>query len=117
MQELPLPSGFKKKYGENVFNGLPYKGIPMDRKESDPDYRQPVMCTDVYIKIFILNKEEDLKEWQDVMQRVSDLVASVSFEDKQYDKELQTWRVLLRWMEHYYTNPEGDPLNEQPLQD
>jgi hypothetical protein len=108
MSPIPLPSGFKERYGSLLFEGLPYRGKIMDRKEDDPDYRQPVLCADVKVKIFQLDKEDDLREWQGILQKVADGVATVSFEDKVYDKDIHSWRVLIRWMEHFYTNPEGD---------
>ena len=108
MSPIPLPSGFREKYGKMLFNGLPYKGSPIDRKEDDPDYRQPILCSEIKVKIFQLDKIDDVVEWQNIMQRVSDGVATVSFEEKVYDKDIHSWRVLIRWMEHFYTNPDGD---------
>lgn len=105
--ETPIPSGFKGKYGPNLFDGLPYEGKIFDRKEDDPDYKQPVMIHTVYIKQFDLSNDDHMKEWQEIMQKVADGVSIISFEEKIYDKDIKSWRVLIRWMDVAYTNPEG----------
>lgn len=105
--EPPIPSEFKGTYGPNIFNGLPYIGDIYDRKESDPDYKQPVLVQKVHIKQFDLSDEKDMSEWNGICQRVADGVSVISFEEKIYDKELKSWRVLLRWMDEAYTKPEG----------
>lgn len=102
-----LPSGFEKKYGKTHFNGLPYLGEVYSRKEDDPDYRQPVLTGKVNIRQFITSKAEDMKEWGEVMQRVQDGVARISFEDKHYDEAEKAWRILIRWIDDFYTHPEG----------
>ena len=107
MDATPLPSGFKKKYGDMTFEGLPYNGKVINRKEDDPDYRQPVLCSTVKTRIFDLSKEGEIEAWNEIMQKVADGVVTVSFEEKTYDQSIHSWRVLLRWMEMYYTNPEG----------
>ena len=105
--ETPIASGFKEKYGPNLFEGLPYEGKIFDRKEDDPDYKQPVMVQAVNVKQFDLSNEEHMKEWQEITQRVADEVSIISFEEKIYDKDIKSWRVLIRWMDLSYTNPEG----------
>jgi hypothetical protein len=105
--ETPLPSGFKKKYGSNIFLGLPYEGVVFDRKETDPDSKQPVLVEHVSIKQFLSTEEKDMKEWQEIMQKVADGVSIISFEEKVYDEKIGGWRILIRWMDMKYTNPEG----------
>jgi len=107
MPEQPIPSGFKEKYGPNLFERLPYEGKIFDRKENDPDNKQPIMVQAVNVKQFDLSNEEHMKEWKEIMQKVADEVSVISFEEKIYDKEIKSWRVLIRWMDLSYTNPEG----------
>ena len=107
MQDQVIPSGFKDKYGPNLFEGLPYDGKVFDRKESDPDYKQPVMVQEVKVRQLDLSNEEHLVEWASICQKVADGVAIISFEDKIYDNDIKSWRVLVRWLEQSYTNPEG----------
>lgn len=103
---MARPSGFDEKYGKQWFDGLPYKGDPMDIKNADPEGKQPVIKRDVRIRQFDTERESDLAEWQEVMQRVADGMAVVSFEEKHYVPETKSWRILVRWFEEYYTNPE-----------
>ena len=105
--EQAIPSGFKDKYGPNLFDGLPYEGKIFDRKENDPDYKQPVITHTVSTKQFDLTNEDDIKEWNGISQRVADEVAVISFEEKVYDNDIKSWRVLIRWIDLAYTNPEG----------
>lgn len=101
-----VPSGFKNKYGDRYFNRLPYTGAPIDRKEDDPEYRQPVEGSSVNIRQFDTTKAEDVEEWSKIMQKVADGMANVSFEEKVYDPDIKGWRVLIRWVDYFYTNPE-----------
>ena len=105
--EYPLADGFKKKYGSDTYQGKPYKGKIYARKEGDPDSKQPVMVSEVHIDNFVTTDSEDIKKWQNVIQRVADGIAIVSFEEKVYDDKIGGWRILLRWADLYYTNPEG----------
>lgn len=102
-----LPSGFKDKYGPNLFNGLPYTGVIYDRKEDDPPEKQPVLCSKVYTRQFDISKPEDLEAWNSILQKAADHVSEISFEEKVFDKDLKSWRVLVRWLDYFYTNPEG----------
>jgi hypothetical protein len=106
---MARPSGFDAKYGAQWFDGLPFKGAPMDIKKGDPDDKQPVLKRDVKIRQFDTSSPEDMAAWQGVMQQVADGLSVVSFEEKQYVPETKSWRVLVRWFEEYYTNPETPP--------
>lgn len=105
--ESPLPSGFKKKYGEMYYNGLPYVGKVYDIKNNDPDTKKPVEIMTVKVKQFCTDKPEDVIEWQAILQRVADGMSRVSFEEKMYDEKIGAWRILIRWMDLACTNPEG----------
>jgi hypothetical protein len=107
METPGIPSGFKDKYGPNLFDGLPYRGKVFDRKEDDPDYKQPIYVEEVFIKQLNLSEPKDMETWSEICQKVADGVAIISFEEKIYDKDIKSWRVLIRWMEPSYTNPEG----------
>jgi len=103
----PLPAGFKKKYGEHTFNGLPYRGKVFNRKEKDPDQHQPVLSGEVFTKQFNLGESGHIEEWNTILQKVNDGIAEISFEERIFDKDLKTWHILVRWIEYFYTNPEG----------
>lgn len=101
-----VPSGFKEKYGSLWFDGLPFEGEVTHLKKDDPAYRQPVEASRTRIRQLSSASPEDMKEWTGIMQKVADGVAKVSFEEKVYDPDVKGWRVLIRWVEYYYTNPE-----------
>ena len=105
--DIPVPSGFKETYGPNLFEGLPYEGKIYDRKEDDPDYKQPVLKYTINVRQFDLSKPEDMEDWKKICQQLADGVSVVSFEEKVYDNEIKSWRILIRWMDQAYTNPEG----------
>jgi len=105
--DFPISETFKVKYGPKLYNGLPYTGKTYDIKEDDPEYRKPVQISRVFIKQFETGNEEHMKEWSAIMQRVADGVSRISFEEKVYDEKIKGWRVLVRWMDDYYTNPTG----------
>jgi hypothetical protein len=102
----PVLLGFREKYGPNRFNGLPFIGQPMNRKEDDPDYKQPLETSLVHVRQFDTTNEKHMAEWSEIMQRVADGVTNVSFEEKVYDPDIKGWRILLRWVDFFYTNPE-----------
>jgi hypothetical protein len=60
---------------------------------------------------FDTGNPDDVAAWTAIAQKVADQVATVSFEDKQYDSATRQWTVLIRWMEHYYTNPDKEVVN------
>lgn len=88
-----------------VWEGLPYKGKPYSFKNDDPEHMQPRMVRKAHIRIFMLDKDEDLKDYEAIMQNVCDDTAQISVEERKYDKKAKTWRILLRWVDLYYTEP------------
>lgn len=83
------------------FKGLPYEGSPyMVDKDSMPELKRRV-----YIKQFDLTSKDNLEEYNAVFQKVADNLSKISFEEKVYDTDLKSWRVLLRWYDYVYTEP------------
>ena len=62
-----------------------------------------------------LSNTEHVSEWNEICQKVADQVAIISFEEKIYDTDIKYWRVLIRWMDLAYTNPEGVVTNGQEI--
>ena len=81
------------------FKGLPYEGKPYTVDEDT----KPVLKKKVHTEQFNLPK--DMKKYNDVLQGVADGHSIVSFEERVYDKELCSWRVLIRWFDLIYTEP------------
>ncbi len=91
------------------YNGKPFKGDAyLVSKDNLPVQKQKVK-----IQIFSLDNEQDLKEYQDVCQKVGDGVAVISSEEKKYSEDIKSWRVFLRWIEYYYVAPK-DRLDLEP---
>ena len=86
--------------------GLNYKGLPYVGKPFIvDDDAKPEMHRVVHIKQFDLSKEAHLTEYNEVFQKVADNKSKISFEEKVYDAELKSWRILLRWYDYIYKEP------------
>jgi len=104
------PALFKDKdTGDYSYMGLPFRGPPPTLKEDDPYYQQPVLASEVHIKVFDLTKPDDLTEYTAISQEVADSKAQVSYEKIEYDAELRGWRVLIRWFDQFYRMAEQVP--------
>jgi len=94
----PIESMLKKQLS---FRGLPYEGRPYAVDEDN----KPTMARKVSTRQFNLTKKEHIAEYNEVFQRVADSKATISFEERIYDAELKSWRVLLRWFDFIYEAP------------
>jgi hypothetical protein len=97
------PKSIQEKYGVPFFNGLPYRGVSFDLKKEDT--KQPVLLREVHLKLLDTNNADDILFWQNVCQKVADGISEISFEEKKYNEATQSWLILLRWIDFYYTNP------------
>lgn len=105
----PLRSyGALKKYSDGYeYEGLPYIGAPLPFKDDDSDELRPQLKSNACCAQFDLSNEEDMEQYRAVSQKVCDSLATISFEEKIYDKDIKSWRVLIRWMEHYFAPPKS----------
>jgi len=105
----PLKSyGALRDYGKGYeYGGLPYIGQPHPFKEDDADDLKPQLKSNACCAQFDLSNEEDMKQYRAVGQKVCDSLATISFEEKVYDNDIKSWRVLMRWMEHYFAPPKA----------
>lgn len=83
------------------YDGLPFKGPVMPRKETDP----LEVGTKVHIDILELSKKADLEQYKQICQLVGNGYAQISREDLQYDDKLKNWRVFIRWFEVFTYDP------------
>lgn len=88
-----------------VWEGLPYKGTRYSFKNDDPDHMKPQLAKKANVQIFMLDKEEDLARYSAVMQQVCDGTSQISVEEREYDKDAKSWRILLRWVDLFYKEP------------
>jgi hypothetical protein len=91
--------------GDFVFNRLPFLGQPYDRKEEDPDEKQPQLVYTPHVKVFDFTKDEDLREYENIWADYYKQTVIIGTEERQYDPTSKNWRVLLRWVSQHYTNP------------
>jgi hypothetical protein len=98
-------NGVSGKQGSWSWEGLPYKGAPGDFKHNDPDHMKPQLKHAAKVKQFNLNEEDDMDEYNKVVQKAFDGLVIISYEEKKYDKDIKSWRILLRWAEPYFAAP------------
>ena len=84
------------------YNGKPFIGNRTKIVDKDDPKTIPVKKSIVHTKQFNLNEEQALEDYNAVMQKVADGISVVSFEEKQYDSSIGSWRVLLRWLDIVY---------------
>lgn len=88
------------------FDDLPYLGKPFMRKEDDPANRQPQPRLVAHVKVFDLSKEEDILEYEAVMQRAATNTCTIYEMDRQYAAEKQNFIVYMHWADMYMVNPD-----------
>jgi hypothetical protein len=104
--KLPEPDRVRKyEDGTKSYNGLEYKGPVRPYKKDDPPDRQPQLVRDPHIQVFCTDSDEDMEEYREVFKRVVAGRSVISFEEKVYDPDIKGWRILLRWMDIWYTAP------------
>ena len=93
------------------YMGLPFRGVPMDRKEDDPEHLQPQVAANVHVEILDMSDEEDRKKMAIIYQMMVNGFATISVEERQWVPEEKTWRVFLRWADVYAYNPQKGHTN------
>jgi hypothetical protein len=79
------------------YNGVPHRGPVPDLKAFDAEKNLPQYGVEVRVDILELNKKEDLKRYNEIMQVVGNGFADISAEERVYDPEIKNWRIFLRW--------------------
>lgn len=86
-------------------DGIPFRGPTPDLKEDDPDRKRPQLGARVDLRQLNLADPADMEAYKKIAQMVGNGYAQISFEERVYDESIKSWRVLIRWMEHYYFVP------------
>ncbi len=97
--------------GLNVFTGL--DGIPFRTsgnsvpfyKNDDPARKRPATRVEMHVELLELGRDNDLARYREVLNLCSTDRAYLSSQDRQYDPDSKTWRVLLVWGEYYLEDP------------
>lgn len=95
------------------YNGLPYEGPPLNLKNSDKDERKPTLRADAYAKVFHSDSNEDMEEYNTIIQKMALGHALLSAEERQYCRDLGRYDIFLRWIEYRYTAPEERPYDDK----
>lgn len=103
LTEVEAPS----KTVEGVFEGIPYKGAPINLKSTDNVDDKLKLNQVLRVRRFDLEKSEDLEEYERVCQSIQDGHAQLSFEKMEYDPERRQWIVLLRWIDWWWSPKEN----------
>ena len=98
-----------KATGSHRYLGLPYRGDPQPFKNNDPEYKKPQYHFDVHIEVLDTSDEEQLKRWTEIGQMIADGLAFPSFEERQWEPESKSWKILIRWCEPHYDAPTEEP--------
>lgn len=90
-----------------TFNDRPWKGAIPLLKDSDAEDVQPILKYTAHAKVFDLNKEDDLKEYERIWTAISNGdCAGGDTEERKYCEQTQNFKVFLRWVElHYQASP------------
>lgn len=89
-----------------TFEGLPYQGPIQDYKDNDPIDQQPQIKYKAHVEIFDLSDEKQLAEYETVVQKIVGDTAVLSSEEKEYDPDKKSWRVLIVYSDIFYTAPD-----------
>jgi len=85
------------------YEGFPYIGRKTDLKDSDSAESQPVLRQKACVKTLELPR--DIDEYQGILTEACEGKSRILYEDKQYDPEIRSWRVLISWAVFYYSEP------------
>ena len=102
LKEVAVPT----KTIDGVFEGIPYRGKPINLKSTDNVDDKMKLNQVLRVKRFDLSEPEELKEYERVCQAIQDGHAQLSFEKIEYDMEQRQWVALLRWIDWWWSPKE-----------
>lgn len=92
--------------GPSPWEGIPFRGPQMNLRRDDPPHLQPKQHFEPHVKIFDLSNEDHVKEYLDILYRVTEGASAIGVEDHQFVPEKSNWVCLLRWYDVYMTAPD-----------
>lgn len=105
--------------GPNPWGDLPFRGSQMDVRRDDPPHLQPQVKFEAHTKIFDMSQEDQMKEYEAIIQQCADGEAVIGLEDVQYCEDTKSWRIFLRWYDQFYEAPKlkvGDQQSDPKTQ-
>ncbi len=108
LDDLPLDPGEVREEKLVRTNGssIPYLGEPIHVRDNDSPNRKAKLNKVANVRIYDLSKPSHILAYEAVSQRAADKSADISYEERQYDAETKSWRVLIRWIDKFYGPPE-----------
>lgn len=100
MENSPLKEASTSK--ELTWQGLPYRGKATTLKKSDA---QPQLDYDVHAKVFHVFNEEDLREYEQVMQESVRGKVRVWVEERHLIQSTGQFIVFVKWGVPFYRPP------------
>lgn len=114
----------RENRGSFIYEGVPFEGdvSRLERcRDSDRPGRLPRQKHRARVQIFTLGSDSaeaagDLAAYIEVCEEVTRGWSAAAWEDIQFVPEKQHWRILLKWVEHYYAfdGPEQTIMREAP---
>lgn len=92
-------------------DGIPFRGPIPDLKEKDP--KQPEVGFQAFVRVFNLADKEDLAYYEKIYQLAYNGSAMITLEERKYDEQIQSWRILVRWVSMYSYLPQDVPHRNQ----
>lgn len=89
------------------WNGTPFRGAVPNIKEDDPQAKTPETGYQAHVEILDFSNADHLKRYQGIMQIIANGFGVMGDEDRQYDKDAKTWRILIRWWQVYSYVPKA----------
>jgi len=89
------------------YDGMPYKGPVMSFKDNDIEDRKPNLKYEFHVNQFDLSKEKHLSKYTEVNNNIANGDAILSYEEKVYDNDIKSWRILVAWSVPYYGAPKS----------
>ena len=108
--------GMNQEGGKASYYGVPFRGPTYPMKQDDPEHRKPQYRSEMHVRQFDLSDKDDMEAYTEIAQRVFNQTSWVSFEEKIYDDDIKSWRVLLRWGDSYYEAPKSEVLDQRASQ-
>lgn len=111
MGQKQTASGDPLHWGRADIDGVPFRGksLPaMSEAEMETRLRK---VADPQVKVFDMTKPEDVKEYQQVLGKITAQWATCIFVDRQFVEAEKKWLVYLEWADWYMQD--GAPMHSQ----
>lgn len=112
--QIDRESRYKGVVTSNMFNGLPYLGVPLDVKKGDGPKLQPQAAPITYTKQLFSKNKEDIAEYNEIRQSAVLHKAVILVEERQYNAPKEGWDILISWADLVYTTPREHRSHSAP---